>query len=203
MVADIVAAPVSIVVEEQPVTNTVTDEEIKEYVNPAAEAIPAVEVIDEQPDESTPKPMVNTPIATPVPMAAPAPIVATSVASAPAASPAPASEEPTPVVAVEAETPVVVNEIAKAVEVEATTPSVEAKEEEKPASANIVASSPVFKPTAEASEAPAAVDVPAVVPAPQSVAPQADEFTGKGSAGGHAATNFAAAPAARPAPVDD
>lgn len=84
---------------------------------------------------------------------------------------------------------------------------VETKTEDAPVQefasrAQNVASAPAFKPAAvpmeDYSPAPVAqahVASPAVV--------EADEQSSKASAGGHAATNRAAAPAARPAPIDD
>ena len=214
VVASIAAAPV--VVEAQPTADVVSDDEFKEYVNPAAEAIPAVEVIDEPTNDSISKPMVNTPIAAPTPMVAPVSIVATSVASAPASSPAAAPAETATVAEIPA--PVVESDVEQHTETVAPVIEDVVVEAEAPVAqveadvANVIASSPVFKPAAEVSESPAATlpdaapeatpvsipeETPVVTPA------QTNEFSGKGSAGGHAATNFAAAPAARPAPVDD
>ncbi|WP_159566443.1 ribonuclease E [Budvicia diplopodorum] len=200
IVTDIVTAPTMV--------DTATSGEFNEYVNPAAEAIPAIQAFDEQPDSVMPEPTVNVPVEAPI--EAPVSIVATSVASAPAAAPVSEVEQPAPVAEVqapvapadiemEAVSDTVTSNVATPAVVEA--PAVEAKE---PSSeANVVASSPVFKPAAEETESAAPSVVPTVEPEPQAVQPSTDEFSGKGSAGGHAATNFAAAPAARPAPIDD
>lgn len=201
MAADIVSAPLSVVVEHQPTAKIIAHNEtddIKEYVNHAAEAIPAIEVIDEKHNDAISNPMINTPIT------APTLIVAASITSAHEESPAPAFAELAPVISV-AEAPMLVVPIESETKVsqsvsEISAPSLETKEKDKPAAANIIASSPVFKPIAEAIVSGVA---PVEAPVQQTVVLQTDKFSGKGSAGGHAATNFAAAPATRPAPVDD
>ncbi|SFC97525.1 ribonuclease E [Pragia fontium] len=166
-----------------------------EVVSPVVEAPQESAVVEESVTVSNPEPQVVNTITEPTTSVVATPSIHAGTSSAPAASPS-YHAEPVVEAVVQQPTPIVEDVKSPVADAEVNTIN-PVQVASSPVSRPVMPEAEVLaeQPVTVVSETVAVVETPATLPT--------EAFAGKGSAGGHAATNHAAAPAARPAPIDD